>query len=97
MAFVALKHEGEKRPLSVINAIHPDARVITILYPEAKATVVSELVNKEVILLATKILLVLAMKLLFNHSIDRTSPYRCGFSSLYGLAACLEATWLAEA
>ena len=32
----------------------PSARVITILYPEAKATIVTEFVNKEISSLTTK-------------------------------------------
>ena len=36
----------------------PSARVLTGLYPEAKAAIVTELVNQEVILLATKMPLV---------------------------------------
>ena len=52
-----------------------------MVYPEAKATIVTELLNQEVVLLATKMPLVLAMKLPFSRSIDRTSPYGCGFSS----------------
>ena len=48
----------------------PTALVITILYPGAEATIATELVNREVILLATKMPLVLAMKLPFSRLID---------------------------
>ena len=34
----------------------PSARVITILYPEAKATIVTEFVNTEISSLATKMM-----------------------------------------
>ena len=44
----------------------------TGLYPEAKAAIVTELVNQEVNLLATKMPLVLTMKLPFSRSIDQT-------------------------
>ena len=63
-----------------------NAHVITTLYPKAKATIVTELVNQEDILLATiKALLVLAMKLpLLLYAIDQTL---CGygFSALFAV------------
>ena len=44
MAFIAPKHEGAcARGLRSINAIHPESRVITILYPEGTATIATAL------------------------------------------------------
>ena len=63
-----------------------------ILYPEAKVTIVTELVNQEVILLTTKMSLVLAMKLLFNCLIDRTSPYGRGFGP-HRCCGCASEDW----
>ena len=59
MAFNAPKPEGAC-PRVECNKCHASrvARDITILYPEAMATIVTEFVNQEVILLATQLSLV---------------------------------------
>ena len=56
MAFIAPKPEGAC-PRAECNKCHASrvARGITILYPEAMATIVTEFVNQEVILLATAV------------------------------------------
>ena len=56
MAFIAPKPEGAC-PRAECNKCHASrvARVITILYPEAIATIVTEFVNQEVVLFATQL------------------------------------------
>ena len=56
MAFIARTPEGAC-PRAECNKFHASrvAHVITVLYPEAMATMVTEFVNQEIILLATRL------------------------------------------
>ena len=62
MAFITPKPEGAC-PRAECNKNHKSraARVISILYPEAMATIVTKLVNQEVVLLATQLSLSLSI------------------------------------
>ena len=65
MAFIARKPEGAY-PRAECHASRV-ARVITILYPEAMATIVTEFVNQEVVLFATRLSLSLGSQGVICH------------------------------